>query len=108
MATKYFQYSCVFSQLTFCRKNEFREIVSLYMRLYIVHRQTDRQTDRQFSNRYKENKNAWRNNNGTSNFAKYLTEEIHSFGPMKEIMEIIQVQKKGPHLNTIERFHIRK
>ena len=47
-------------------------------------------------------------NNGTSNFAKHLTEEIHSFGPMKEIMEIIQVQKKGPHLNTIERFHIHK
>jgi len=28
MTTKYFKYSCIFSQLTFGRQNEFREIVS--------------------------------------------------------------------------------
>ena len=27
---------------------------------------------------------------------------------MKQIMEIIQVQKKGPNPNTIERFHVHK
>jgi hypothetical protein len=27
---------------------------------------------------------------------------------MQDVMQIVQFHKKGPHLNTIERFHIHK
>jgi len=64
------------------------------------------QTGRQFSTHYKEHKTAWCKNSNTSNFAKHLIEEAHSFGPMNKIMEIIHCHKKGAHLNTIEKFHI--
>jgi len=33
---------------------------------------------------------------------------MHSFGNIHNIMQMIQLQKKGIHLNTIERFHIHK
>ena len=42
----------------------------------------------------------------TSNFAKHLIQEAHSFGPMSNIMQIVHCHRKGAHLNTIERFHI--
>ena len=64
------------------------------------------QTGRQFSTRYREHRTAWYNNSNTSNFAKHLTEATHSFGPMNEIMEIVQYHRKSSHLNTIEKFHI--
>jgi len=64
------------------------------------------QTGRRFSTRYKEHNTAFRNNNQTHSFAKHLNEG-HSFGTMNENMQILhRHQKKGPHLNTIERFHI--
>jgi hypothetical protein len=49
---------------------------------------------------------AFRNNNQTYSFAKHLNDTAHSFGPMNKIMQILHCHKKGPHLNTIERFHI--
>ena len=64
------------------------------------------QTGRQFSTRYKEYKTAWRNNSYTSNFAKHLIEEAHSFGPINKTMNIVHCHKKPAHLNTIEKFHI--
>ena len=64
------------------------------------------QTGRQFSTRYKEHKNAFRNNNQNNSFAKHLNEHAHSFGPMTKIMQILHYHKKGPHLNTLEKFHI--
>jgi hypothetical protein len=64
------------------------------------------QTGRRFSTRYKEHKTAFRNNNHNYRFAKHLNDSAHSFGLMNEIMQIIHSHKKGPHLNTIERFHI--
>jgi len=33
---------------------------------------------------------------------------MHSFGSIHDVMQILQFQKKGQHLNTIERFHIHK
>jgi len=63
-------------------------------------------SDRRFSMRYKEHKTAFQNNNQTYSFAKHLTQESHSFGPMNEIMQVLQRHKKVPHLNTIDRFHI--
>jgi len=34
------------------------------------------------------------------------TTHTHSFGPIHNIMQILQLQNKGAHLNTLERFHI--
>jgi hypothetical protein len=65
------------------------------------------QTGRRFSIRYKEHKTAFRNSNQNNSFAKNLNNSAHSFGPMVDIMHILQHHKKGPYLNTIERFHIR-
>ena len=64
------------------------------------------QTVRRFSMRYREHRAAFRNNNHTYSFTKHLHEEGHSFGPMNEIMRVLHCNKKGPHLNTVERFHI--
>jgi hypothetical protein len=45
-------------------------------------------------------------NNLNYSFAKHLNKTAHSFGPVKEVMQILQCHKKGAHLNTIERYHI--
>jgi hypothetical protein len=63
------------------------------------------QTGIQFSVRYKEHQTSFSKNNNSSNFAKHLKEEGHSFGPIHNIMEI-HYQGKGNHLNTVERFYI--
>ena len=65
----------------------------------------DRPGDRFFTH-YKEHLADFRHNNDKSNFAKHLNEGSHPFAPMEEIMQIIQYQRKGAHLNTIERYHI--
>ena len=70
------------------------------------HRAYIGQTGRRFSTRYKEHETAFRHNPNTSSFAKHLTEYNHSFGPMPSIMQPLQFYKKGPHLNTLEKFHI--
>jgi hypothetical protein len=62
--------------------------------------------------RYNEHKSTFHHNNRTSNFAKHLHDNLHShshlhsFGPINDIMQMLHHQKKGAHLNTIERFHI--
>jgi len=33
---------------------------------------------------------------------------MHSFGPIQDIMNILEFHKKGPHLNTLKQFHIHK
>jgi hypothetical protein len=64
------------------------------------------QTGRKFSDRYKEHRYAYRSNNQSYSFARHLNDTAHSFGPINDIMQVIQCHSKGPHLNTIERFHI--
>jgi hypothetical protein len=49
---------------------------------------------------------AFRNNSGTSNFAKHLSEHAHSFGGIHYTMQILQYQRKNPHLNILEKYHI--
>jgi hypothetical protein len=65
------------------------------------------QTGWQFFTRYKEHKTALCNNNQAYSFAKHLSDAAYSFGPMNEIMQVLHCHRKGPHLNMIERFHIR-
>jgi hypothetical protein len=66
------------------------------------------QIDRNFSVRFNKHKQAFRNNSPSSNFAKHLNEHAHSFGTINITMHILQHQKKGPHLNTMERFYLYK
>jgi len=56
--------------------------------------------------RYNEHRHAFRNNSHSSKFAHHLNEHVHSFGTINDIMQILQYRKKGPHLNTTERFYI--
>jgi len=64
------------------------------------------QTGRSFATWFQEHKNAFRTARKSSNFAKHLIEHTHSFGPIHNTMQVLQLQNKGPHLNTIERFYI--
>jgi hypothetical protein len=64
------------------------------------------QTGRSFATRFLEQKNAFKTANKSSSFAKHLMEHTHSFGPIHNTMQVLQLQNKGAHLNTIERFYI--
>jgi len=64
------------------------------------------QTGRRFAARFKEHEAAFGNNGHSSNFAKHLIEEGHSFGPIHNILQVLHYHRKGAHLNTLERFHI--
>jgi hypothetical protein len=66
------------------------------------------QTGRDFCTRFNEHKRAFHQNPQQTKFALHLTEHKHSFGHINNTMEIIHLQKKGRHLNTIEKFHIYK
>ena len=64
------------------------------------------QTGRRLYTRYNEHKSAFHHNNHISNFAKHLHDNLHSFGPINDNMQVLHHLKKGAHLNTIEKFHI--
>jgi hypothetical protein len=66
------------------------------------------QTRRRFSICYNEHRRAFHKNSQSSGFAQHLHEKAHSFGPINSIMQVLHHQKKGTHLNTIERFCIHK
>jgi len=66
------------------------------------------QTGSLFSVHYNEHRRAFHNDSQSSSFAQHLLENAHSFGPINNIMQILHNQKKGTHLNTIERFYIHK
>jgi hypothetical protein len=59
-----------------------------------------------FAMSFKEHKYAFKNNSHMSNYAKHILEQSHSFGPIQDMMQILQYQNIGNHLNTIERFYI--
>jgi hypothetical protein len=64
------------------------------------------QTARKFTVRFNEQKHALRANSHTSKFAQNLIEHNHSFGTIHNTMQILRHHRKGPNLNTLERFHI--
>jgi hypothetical protein len=41
-----------------------------------------------------------------SSFAQHLLDEAHPFGLIHDIVQVLQHRKEGPHLNTMEKFHI--
>jgi hypothetical protein len=64
------------------------------------------QTGRGFSVRFKEHKHAFHKNSHTSKFARHLPDHNHPFGTIQNTMQILRHHRKGPHLNTLERFYI--
>jgi hypothetical protein len=64
------------------------------------------QTGRNLEVRFNEHKNAFKTNSHTSNFAKHLIEQAHSFSSIQNSMRILQRHSKGAHPNTIERYYI--
>jgi hypothetical protein len=64
------------------------------------------QTGWSFATRFQEHKNAFTTANKSTNFAKHLMEHTHSFRPIHNTMQVLQLQNKGAHLNTTERFYI--
>jgi hypothetical protein len=80
----------------------YRDCVNLSFKVYIG------QTGRDFHTRYDEHKSAFKYNTQQSKFAKHILDHKHTFGNIENTMEILQFQKKGTHLNTMEKFHIHK
>jgi hypothetical protein len=64
------------------------------------------QTGRNFIVRFNEHKHAFRTNSHTSRFAQHLIEHNHPFSTIHNTMQILRHHKKGPHLNTLDSFHI--
>jgi len=64
------------------------------------------QTGRPFRVRFREHLNDYKHMYNKSKFAQHLLNEGHNFGPMEDIMDVIQFAKKGKMLDTLERFYI--
>jgi hypothetical protein len=64
------------------------------------------QTGRNFQIRFNEHKHTFKTNSHTSRFAQHLIEHNHPFGNIRNTMQILRRHRKGPHLNTLKKFHI--
>jgi hypothetical protein len=56
--------------------------------------------------RYREHYHDYKHGNNKSKFAQHAIDEGHAFGPINEVMDVIQFAKKGRQLDTLERFYI--
>jgi hypothetical protein len=66
------------------------------------------QTGRPFNTRYKKHIRDIKNNNSKSGYSNNILNTGHSYGNITDTMEIIKIERKGKHLNTLERYHIYK
>jgi len=64
------------------------------------------QTGISFQIRFNEHKIAFKTTSHTSNYAKHHNEPIHPFETIQNTIHVLQPHYKGPHHNTLERFHI--
>jgi arginyl-tRNA--protein-N-Asp/Glu arginylyltransferase len=64
------------------------------------------QTGRSFLTIYKEHIRAIRYNKESSGYAQHILNTGHSYGNIEDIMDIIKIERKGKHLDTLEKFHI--
>ena len=65
------------------------------------------QTGRDFRTCFNEHKSSFCHTQ-TSKYAQHLTIHQHAFGNIQDTMQILQLQTKGMHLNTIECFYVHK
>jgi hypothetical protein len=66
------------------------------------------QTDRTFKTRYNEHINAIKSNKSTKKSAQHLLDNQHSYGTVTRLYGYTTCNKKGQHMNTLERYHIYK
>jgi hypothetical protein len=66
------------------------------------------QTGRPFNIRYKEHIRDTKNNNSNSGYSNHILNTGHSYGNITDTMEIIKIERKGKHLNILERYHMYK
>lgn len=64
------------------------------------------QTGQTFKVHYREHINAIRTNRQNSKFAQHILEKGHEYDTVDQTIEILHVEKKGPKLSTLERFHM--
>jgi hypothetical protein len=64
------------------------------------------QTGRNFKARFRERIKEIRNNKSKTGYAQHILDTGHKYGKLEDTMETKEVQYKGSHLNTIEKFHI--
>jgi hypothetical protein len=58
--------------------------------------------------RYKEYVQAITNNKGNSVYSNHVLSTGLTYGSITKTMNIIKTEKKGKHLNTLEKYHIHK
>jgi hypothetical protein len=66
------------------------------------------QTGRIFNKRYKQHIYDIRTNNSKKGYANHILNTGHTYGTITNTMEIMETERKGKHLNTLERYHIYK
>jgi hypothetical protein len=64
------------------------------------------QTGCSFLTRYKEHIRAIKYNKESSGYAQHILNTGHSYGKTEDIMDIIKIENKGKHLDTLEKYHI--
>jgi hypothetical protein len=66
------------------------------------------QTGRAFYTRYKEHIQAIRNKKGNSGYSNRILNIGYAYGSILDAMKIVKIEKKGKHLNTLEKIlHIK-
>jgi hypothetical protein len=66
------------------------------------------QTGRTFKTRHKEHIQAIGNNNGNSGYSKLILNTEHTYGSITNTTKVLITQRKGKHLNALERYYIYK
>jgi hypothetical protein len=66
------------------------------------------QTCRSFNTRYKEHIRDIRSNNINSGYPNHILNTGHAYGSITDTMRAIRTERKGKHLNTLEKYHIHK
>jgi hypothetical protein len=64
------------------------------------------QTGRSFNIRYKEHISPIKHKKDTSTYAQHILNTGHTYGNMQDVMEVIQIARKGRYMNSMEKFHI--
>jgi hypothetical protein len=64
------------------------------------------QTGRRFSTRYKEHIHDIRHNSSSTRYSEHILNTGHTYGTMENTMDVIETNKKGQYLNTLENYHI--
>jgi hypothetical protein len=88
------------------RENKYNRPGVYKLKCSECHLQYVGQTGRYFLTRYKKHIRAIKYNKDSSEYAQHILNTGHSYGKIEDIMEIIKVENKGKHLDTLEKYHI--